>query len=59
MMHFQKASLSLHRKFYRWFPNVFFLKRQYPELNEGEKWVLPYRLRYLWERIRDKCRRAC
>jgi hypothetical protein len=58
-MRFQKAFLSLHRKLYRFFPNIFFLKRKYPELNEGRKWVLPYRLRCVWERVRDKCRRSC
>jgi hypothetical protein len=56
IMRFQKVALSLHRKLYRRFPNVYFLKRHYPELNEGRKWVFPYRLRYAWERIRDKCR---
>jgi LmbE family N-acetylglucosaminyl deacetylase len=56
IIHFQKAALSLHRKLYRFFPNVFFLKRHYPELNEGRKTVFPYRLRYAWERVRDKCR---
>jgi hypothetical protein len=56
IMRFQKAALSLHRKLYRHFPNVYFLKRHYPELNEGRKMVFPYRLRYLWEYIREKHR---
>jgi hypothetical protein len=56
IMRFQKAALSLHRKLYRRFPNVYFLKRHYPELNEGRKMVFPYRLRYMREYVREKRR---
>lgn len=55
-MRLEKAKLSIKRKLDRWFPNQYFIKRHYPELASKENWLLPYRLKYISERVKEKTR---
>lgn len=56
-MRIEKRMLSLKRKLYRWFPNVYFLNRHYPQLGKKKQRLFFYRVNYVWERINSKFKR--
>lgn len=50
----EKAKLSMKRKLDRWFPNQYVIKRFYPELGQRKCWLLPYRIKYVLNRVKSK-----
>ncbi len=54
VMRIERFLLCFRRKICRWIPNEYFLRRHYPQLQERDCGLLPYRMQYILERIRSK-----
>lgn len=50
----EKAVFSLQKRFFRWMPNRYVLRRRYPELVQREKVPFGYRCKYIVWRIRQR-----
>lgn len=53
----QKACWLLQRKLWSWFPDRYFLQRQYPDLTAKPSWTGVYRAKYFWSIVRKKLER--
>ena len=54
VMKIERFLLYFKRKIFRRIPNEYVLRRHYPQLQEKDSNLLPYRIKYILERIRSK-----
>lgn len=53
VMKMERFLLQFKRKISRWIPNEYVLRRYYPQLQEKDAGLLPYRIKYILERIKS------